>query len=64
MPSEHNRAVSDSRDLTLRQVHINQLIRQTLSGYRDAIFDVDLSDRGADEWYAQVTRSRPRKDVP
>ena len=53
MLSELDRAVSASRDLTLCQVHISPLVRHTLSGYRDAIFDVDLSDRRKDEWYAQ-----------
>jgi len=44
--------------------HIGQLIHHRLFDYRGVILDVDPVFLGSDEWYEQMARSRPPKDMP
>ena len=44
--------------------HVGQIVRHQLFGYRGAIFDVDPTFQGTEDWYETVARSRPPKDAP
>jgi len=44
--------------------HVGQIIRHQLFGYRGAVFDVDPTFEGSDDWYDEVAKSRPPKDAP
>lgn len=41
-----------------------QLVRHRLFEYRGVIVDVDAVFQLSDEWYDQMARSRPPKDLP
>ena len=43
---------------------VGQIVRHKKFGYRGVIFDADATFQGTDEWYAEVARSRPPKDLP
>jgi heat shock protein HspQ len=43
---------------------VGQIVHHVKFGYRGAIFDVDATFQGSDEWYTQVAQSRPPKDEP
>ena len=44
--------------------HVGQVVRHRKFGYRGVIFDLDATFGLTDEWYEQVARSRPPKDLP
>ena len=43
---------------------VGQIVHHKKFNYRGAVFDVDATFQGSDEWYALVARSRPPKDQP
>jgi heat shock protein HspQ len=43
---------------------VGQIIHHQLFGYLGAVFDVDATFQGTEEWYRQVARSRPPRDEP
>ena len=43
---------------------VGQIIHHKLFDYLGAVFDVDPTFQGTDEWYAQMARSRPPRDKP
>jgi heat shock protein HspQ len=43
---------------------VGQLVHHRLFDYRGVIVDVDPEFRLSDEWYQQMTQSRPPKDQP
>ena len=43
---------------------VGQIIHHKKFDYRGAVFDVDATFQGSDEWYESVARSRPPKDRP
>ncbi|MBT8470602.1 MAG: heat shock protein HspQ, partial [Deltaproteobacteria bacterium] len=43
---------------------IGQLVHHKLFEYRGVVVDVDPEFSLSDEWYDQVAKSRPPKDVP
>lgn len=43
---------------------VGQIVHHRMFDYRGAIFDVDATFQGTEEWYDQVARSRPPKDEP
>ena len=43
---------------------IGQIVHHRLFDYVGAIFDVDATFQGTEEWYTHVARSRPPKDEP
>jgi heat shock protein HspQ len=43
---------------------VGQLIQHRRFGYRGAIYDVDPTFQGTEEWYETMARSRPPKDKP
>ncbi len=43
---------------------VGQLVHHKKFDYRGVVFDVDASFQGTDEWYEQVARSRPPKEMP
>ena len=43
---------------------VGQIVQHKKFNYRGAVFDVDATFQGSDEWYALVARSRPPKDQP
>jgi heat shock protein HspQ len=43
---------------------VGQLVQHRLFDYRGVIFDVDPIFMGTEEWYQQVARTRPPKDLP
>ena len=43
---------------------VGQIIHHIKFNYRGVIFDVDAMFRGTDEWYAQVARSQPPRNLP
>lgn len=43
---------------------VGQLIKHKLFDYRGVIADVDPTFQGSEEWYEQMTRTRPPKDKP
>lgn len=44
--------------------YIGQVIVHNKFDYRGVIVDVDAEYSGTDEWYEEVARSRPPKDMP
>ena len=44
--------------------HVGQIIQHQLFGYRGAVYDVDATFAGSEEWYDEVANSRPPKDAP
>ena len=43
---------------------VGQIIQHKLFDYIGAVFDVDPTFQGTEEWYEQVARSRPPRDEP
>lgn len=43
---------------------VGQIVHHKKFNYRGAVFDVDATFQGSDEWYVLVARSRPPKDQP
>ncbi len=43
---------------------VGQLVQHRLFGYRGVVYDVDATFQLSDEWYEQMARSRPPKDLP
>ncbi len=43
---------------------VGQIVHHRLFDYIGAVFDVDPTFQGTDEWYQQVARSRPPRDEP
>ncbi len=43
---------------------VGQLVQHRRFGYRGAIYDVDPTFQGTEEWYETMARSRPPKDKP
>ena len=43
---------------------VGQIIHHKKLDYRGAVFDVDATFQGSDEWYESVAHSRPPKDRP
>ena len=43
---------------------VGQIVHHRKFNYRGAVFDVDATFQGSDEWYALVARSCPPKDQP
>jgi len=43
---------------------VGQIVHHKTFDYRGVVFDVDATFQGTDEWYEQVARSRPPKDMP
>ena len=43
---------------------VGQIVHHKKFDYRGAVFDVDATFQGSDDWYASVARSRPPKDRP
>ncbi len=43
---------------------LGQIVRHKKFDYRGAVFDVDATFQGTDEWYESMARSRPPKDLP
>ena len=43
---------------------IGQIVHHKLFDYTGVIFDIDPIFQSSDEWYEQVTRSRPPKNKP
>lgn len=43
---------------------VGQIIHHRLFDYRGVIFDVDPFFMGTEEWYEQVARTRPPKNLP
>jgi len=43
---------------------VGQIIHHKLFDYLGAIFDVDPTFQGSDEWYEHMARSRPPRDSP
>lgn len=43
---------------------IGQIVHHRLFDYRGVIIDVDPVFSGTDEWYENVAKSRPPKDIP
>lgn len=43
---------------------LGQVVSHRLFGYRGAVYDVDPTFQGTDEWYERNARSRPPKDEP
>ena len=43
---------------------VGQIIHHKLFDYIGAVFDVDPTFQGTDDWYEHVARSRPPKDKP
>ena len=43
---------------------VGQIIHHKKFDYRGVVFDVDASFAGTDDWYEQVARSRPTKEMP
>jgi heat shock protein HspQ len=48
----------------LAKFFVEQIIHHKKLDYRGAVFDVDATFQGSDEWYESVARSRPPKDRP
>ena len=48
----------------LAKFFVGQIIHHKKLDYRGAVFDVDATFQGSDEWYELVARSRPPKDRP
>jgi len=46
------------------QFGIGQLINHQLFGYRGVIIDIDPIFSLSEEWYQQMAKSRPPKDLP
>ena len=44
--------------------YVGQIVLHNKFAYRGAIFDVDATYAGSDEWYETVARSRPPKESP
>ena len=42
---------------------IGQIVRHKLFDYTGVIFDIDPIFQSSDEWYKQVARSRPPKNL-
>ena len=49
---------------TTAKFFVGQIIHHIKFDYRGVIFDVDATFRGTDEWYAQIARSQPPRDLP
>ncbi len=49
---------------TSAKFFVGQIIHHIKFNYRGVIFDVDATFRGTDEWYAQVARSQPPRNLP
>ncbi len=43
---------------------VGQIIRHKKFGYRGVVVDVDPDFQGTDEWYQQVAKTNPPKDLP
>lgn len=43
---------------------IGQLIHHTLFDYRGVVVDIDAHFRGSENWYQNVTHTKPPKDRP
>ena len=43
---------------------VGQIVSHKKFDYRGAVFNVDATFQGSDEWYASVAQSRPPKDQP
>ena len=43
---------------------IGQVVHHLRFGYVGVIYDIDAAFAGTEEWYEQVTRSRPPRDKP
>jgi heat shock protein HspQ len=43
---------------------VGQIIHHKLFDYLGAVFDVDPTFQGSDEWYEKMARSRPPRDKP
>ena len=43
---------------------VGQIVHHRLFGYRGVIFDADDSFQGTDEWYDNVARTHPPRDMP
>ena len=43
---------------------LGQIVHHKKFDYRGAVFDVDATFQGTDEWYESVARSRPPKHLP
>ena len=49
---------------TQAKFSIGQIVQHKLFGYRGVIYEIDPVFMLSDEWYQQVARSRPPKDMP
>ena len=56
--------MSENKVLSFPQFMFGQLIIHNKFDYRGVIIQVDPYYKGTDEWYDQVTKSRPPKDEP
>ena len=43
---------------------LGQIVHHKKFDYRGAVFDVDATFQGTDEWYESMARSRPPKHLP
>ena len=43
---------------------VGQIVHHKLFDYLGAVFDVDPTFQGTDDWYEQMARSRPPRDKP
>ena len=43
---------------------IGQIVHHKLFDYTGVVFDIDPFFQSSDEWYEQVARSRPSKNIP
>ena len=43
---------------------VGQIVHHKKFDYRGAVYDIDATFQGTDEWYESVARSRPPKDQP
>jgi len=46
------------------KLQVGQIIQHKLFYYLGAVFDIDPTFQGTDEWYEQMARSHPPKDEP
>lgn len=58
MEAESSSMASEARFM------IGQVVHHKLFNYRGVVVDIDASFSLSEEWYEQVARSRPPKDVP
>jgi len=43
---------------------VGHIVHHKKFDYRGAVYDIDATFQGTDEWYESVARSRPPKDQP